>query len=74
VVTRSWNCDVKIDNISAMKLAKNFVAYGKSKHIEMRFHYLWEQVNNGRLKLEHRRSEEQIADVMTKVVQVEVLL
>jgi hypothetical protein len=57
-----------------MKLAKNLVAHGKSKHIEMRFHYLWEQVNNGRLKLEHRTSEEQIADVMTKVVQVEVFL
>jgi hypothetical protein len=63
---------MKIDNISAINLAKNPVAHGKSKHIEMRFHYLREQVNNGKLRLEHCRTEDQIADIMRKAVQVEV--
>ncbi|MCI04279.1 cationic amino acid transporter 1-like, partial [Trifolium medium] len=63
---------MKIDNISAINLAKNPMAHGRSKHNEMRFHYLREQVNSGKLCLEHCRSEEQLADIMTKSVQTEV--
>ncbi|CAJ2632822.1 unnamed protein product [Trifolium pratense] len=63
---------MNIDNISAINLAKNPVAHGKSKHIEMRFHYLREQVNNGKLYLKHCRSGEQLADILTKAVQIEV--
>ncbi|GAU34193.1 hypothetical protein TSUD_162940 [Trifolium subterraneum] len=46
---------MRIDNISTINLAKNHVAHGKSKHIEMRFHYLREQVSNGRICVEHCR-------------------
>jgi hypothetical protein len=63
---------LKIDNISAINLAKNPISHGRSKHIEMRYHYLREQVNNGLLKLEHCRSEVQLADILTKSVQNEV--
>jgi len=63
---------LKIDNISAINLAKNPIAHGRSKHIEMRFHYLTEQVRKGKLKLEHSKSENQIADVLTKGVKIEV--
>ena len=38
----------------------------------MRFHYLREQVADGKMNLEHYRTENQIADIMTKGVQVEV--
>jgi hypothetical protein len=61
-----------IDNVSAINLAKNPIAHGRSKHIELRFHYLREQVNNGNLTLEHCRSEDQVADLFTKVVTVKV--
>ena len=63
---------MRIDNISAINLAKNLVAHGKSKHIEMKFHYLREQVSNGRICVEHCKSEDQIADIMTKAVQTEI--
>ncbi|MCH99895.1 cationic amino acid transporter 1-like, partial [Trifolium medium] len=46
---------MNIDNISAINLAKNPVAHGRSEHIETRFHYLREQVNNGKLCLKHCR-------------------
>ncbi|XP_058776263.1 7-deoxyloganetin glucosyltransferase-like [Vicia villosa] len=39
-----------VDNVSAINLAKNLIAYGRSKHIEMRFHYLT-LVSVGRLRL-----------------------
>ncbi|WJX72888.1 hypothetical protein P8452_56724 [Trifolium repens] len=64
--------EMNIDNMSAINLAKNPVSHGRSKHIEMRFHYLREQVSNGKLVLKHCRSEDQIADIMTKAVQTDV--
>jgi hypothetical protein len=63
---------LKVDNLSAINLAKNPIAHGRSKHIEMRFHYLREQVDKGILKLEHCRTELQVADLLTKGVTVEV--
>ncbi|GAU31071.1 hypothetical protein TSUD_322080 [Trifolium subterraneum] len=63
---------LKVDNVSAINLAKNPIAHGRSKHIEMRFHYLREQVNNGNLALEYCKSEEQVADLFTKAVAVQV--
>jgi hypothetical protein len=63
---------MKIDNMSAINLAKNMIAHGRSKHIEMRFHYLREQVADGKMNVEHYRTENQIVDIMTKGVQVEV--
>ncbi|GAU41877.1 hypothetical protein TSUD_367420 [Trifolium subterraneum] len=70
-------CDsviLKVDNMSAINLAKNPIAHGRSKHIELRFHYLREQVGNGKLKLEHCRTDLKIADVLTKVVIVETFI
>jgi hypothetical protein len=63
---------IKVDNVSAINLAKNPISHGRSKHIELRYHYLRDQVTKGLLKLEHCRSKLQIADILTKSVQVEV--
>ena len=63
---------MKIDSMSAINLAKNPIAHGRRKHIEMRFHDLREHVADGKMNLEHCRTESQIADIMTKGVQVEV--
>jgi len=61
-----------VDNISAIILAKNPIAHGRSKHIEMRFHYLRELVSSGQLRLGYCRSEEQVADLLTKGVTSDV--
>jgi hypothetical protein len=63
---------MKIDNMSAINLAKNLITHGQSKPIEMRFHYLREQVANEKMNVKHCRTENQIADIMTKGVQVEM--
>jgi len=42
-----------IDNKSAINLAKNPIAHGKSKHIETRFNYLRDQVNKSNIKVEY---------------------
>ncbi|MCI14364.1 retrovirus-related Pol polyprotein from transposon TNT 1-94, partial [Trifolium medium] len=65
---------LKVDNLSAINLAKNPISHSRSKHIEMRFHYLREQVSNGLLKLEYCRTDMQVVDVLTKAVTVETFV
>ncbi|WVZ24171.1 hypothetical protein V8G54_002715 [Vigna mungo] len=57
-----------VDNKSAISLARNPVAHGRSKHIETRFHYLREQVDRKKLDLLHCSTEDQVADIFTKAL------
>ena len=54
------------DNSSAIALSKNSVFHKRTKHIDTRFHYIRELVNNGEIVLEHCRTHEQVADILTK--------
>jgi len=58
--------ELRVDSKSAIDLAKNPVAHGRSKHIETRFHFLRDQVNKGNLEVVHCKTEEQVADLLTK--------
>lgn len=44
---------MRIGNIFSINLAKNPIAHGRNKHIEIRFHYLIEEITNGKVYLEH---------------------
>jgi hypothetical protein len=57
---------LKIDDKSTINLAKNQVLHGRSKHIEVEFHFLREQVNQGSLEVKHCAIDSQIADILTK--------
>ncbi|PNY18017.1 copia-type polyprotein [Trifolium pratense] len=65
---------LQIDNKSAINLAKNPVLHGRSKHIETRFHFLREQVNQGSLEVIHCATGSQIADAMTKSLKTDRFL
>ena len=54
------------DNSSAIALSKNFVFHKRTKHIDAKFHYIRELVNNGEIVLQHCRTEEKFADILTK--------
>ena len=60
-----------LDNASAINLAKHPVLHGRSKHIETRFHFLREQVNSNKLQVVHCRSENQVADILTKPLRID---
>jgi hypothetical protein len=55
-----------VDNMSAVKLVKNPVFHKRSKHIEVRYFFIREKVNDGELTVEHVPSESQLADILTK--------
>lgn len=54
------------DNSSTIALSKNSVFHKRTKHINTRFHYIRELVNNGEISLQHCNSQEQVADILTK--------
>nr|GEY65216.1 zinc finger, CCHC-type [Tanacetum cinerariifolium] len=59
---------LKVDNISAIALIKNLVFHGKSKHIDIRYHFIHECVENGHINVEHVSGELQRADILTKAL------
>jgi hypothetical protein len=42
------------------------VFHDKSKHIEIRYHYILDMVQRGVVKLQYVSTNEQVADVLTK--------
>ena len=57
-----------IDNKSAIALTKNPVFHGRSKHINRRYHFIRECVENNQIEVTHISSEEQKADILTKAL------
>lgn len=58
--------EMKVDNKLSLDLMKNPVFHGRSKHINIRFHFIRECVENGEIKVSHICSNEQKADILTK--------
>ena len=62
------------DNNSIIKLSKNLVMHGRSKHIDVRFHFLRDLTKDGVVELKHCGTQEQIADIMTKPLKLDAFL
>nr|GFA46800.1 hypothetical protein [Tanacetum cinerariifolium] len=56
------------DNKSAIALCCNNVQHSRSKHIDIRYHFIKEQVENGVIKLYFVNTEYQLADLFTKAL------
>ena len=54
------------DNQGAIAIARNPVAHGRTKHIDIRYHYIREAVQEGTVVLCFCPTSEMIADVLTK--------
>jgi len=54
------------DNNSAIQLSKHNVFHRKSKHIDTRYHFIRELVNEKQISLLFCGSKEQLADMFTK--------
>nr|KAJ0210184.1 hypothetical protein LSAT_V11C400173380 [Lactuca sativa] len=56
------------DNTSAIKITQNPVQHSKTKHIEIRHHFIRDNVEKGKVVLEHVKTSEQLADIFTKAL------
>ncbi len=52
--------------MSNFKIAKNPILHARTKHVEVNYHYVCEQVELGHIDLAHVSSHDQLADMFTK--------
>ena len=57
---------IHCDNQNCIKLSENLMFHDRSKDIEMKYHFIRDLVQRGALKLQYIRTDEQIADILTK--------
>ncbi|GJR74997.1 hypothetical protein Tco_0087362 [Tanacetum coccineum] len=57
---------VLYDNKGAIELSKNIILHSRTKHIEIRHHFLRDNVQKGNISIEKVSSEDNIADILTK--------
>lgn len=59
---------INVDNHGAICLAKNQMTSDRSKHIDLRYYFLRELVSEGKISFQYVRSEENLADMLTKPI------
>jgi hypothetical protein len=57
---------IHCDNQSCIKLSENPMFHDRSKHIEIRYHFIRDRVQKGVVKLQHISIDEHIVDILTK--------
>jgi hypothetical protein len=55
-----------VDNQGAIKLSQNPRQHNRTKHIDVRYHFIRESCRQGLIKLVHVPTEEMLADILTK--------
>ncbi|KAE8256647.1 hypothetical protein A4X03_0g5197 [Tilletia caries] len=62
------------DNQGSLALAQNPGWHRRTKHIDLRYHFIRWQVEEGALKLDYVGTSEQVADIFTKATAAHVLV
>ena len=57
---------IHCDNQSCIRLSKHPVFHERSKHIEIKYYFIRDEVQEGEVKLEYIPTDEQTADILTK--------
>ncbi|GJY27415.1 retrovirus-related pol polyprotein from transposon TNT 1-94 [Tanacetum coccineum] len=68
---RLHDVPIMCDNKGAIDLSKNLVQHSRTKHIEIRHHFLRDNVQKGHISIEKVSSEDNIADILTKPLKCE---
>jgi hypothetical protein len=59
------------DNLSSIQLVRNPVCHARTKHIEVHYHFIREKVLVGEIDLIYVSTEDQVANIFTKVLGTE---
>ncbi|KAA0038954.1 Copia protein [Cucumis melo var. makuwa] len=63
---------IHVDNKSTIALAKNPVFHDRGKHIDTRFHFIRDCISRKEVQVEYVKTEDQITDIFTKPLKVNV--
>jgi hypothetical protein len=66
--TKEMPVKLLMDNMSAIALSRNPVHHDRSKHIDTRYHFLRECIDEGKVNVEHVGTAGQLADIFTKAL------
>lgn len=67
-LNRSKPMRIYCDNQSAIKLAESDAYRPRSKHIDIRYHYIREMVESFKIEVKHLKTDSMVADSLTKAV------
>ena len=59
---------IRCDNQSCVQMSMNPVHHDRTKHVEMRYHYVRDMVQRRVVELQFVPTDEQVADVLTKLL------
>ena len=57
---------IHCENQSCIKLSENLVFHDRSKHIEIRCHFIRDRVQRGVVRLQYISTDEQVVNILTK--------
>ena len=54
------------DNQRGIRLSENPVFHDRYKHIDFWYHFIWDMVQRGTIRLDHIGTDEQVTDILRK--------
>ena len=57
-----------MDNMSVIALSKILVRHDRSKHIDTKYHFIRECIEDGKVEVDHVGTAGQLADIFTKAL------
>ena len=63
---------IKSDNIGALFIIDNDQVSNRTKHIDVRHHFIKDLRKNGDIEVEHVKSEDNVSDILTKNTSTEI--
>lgn len=67
IMNNDTNVKIGVDNQGAIALLKNPIVSNRSKHIDIRYHFVREQYSSGFIDVYYIPTAENVADIMTKL-------
>jgi hypothetical protein len=64
--------NIRVDNKSAIELVKDPVHHERSKHINVRFHFIREHMKNDDVEMTNVASHDQVTNIFTKPLPAEL--
>lgn len=59
---------IKFDNTSAMNTTKNLMHHKRTKNIDVRHHFLGDNIEKGFIKIVFCKTKDQVAEIFTKTL------
>ena len=57
---------LKCDNRAAISISSKDIHHDRTKHIDIRHHFIRDEIKDKRLEIEWTSTKEQVADILTK--------